>query len=96
MISDDDVRHVAKLARLHLEPDEISRMTAELARILDHIDKMSELDADMEGVEPTAHVLDLSNVTRPDKQRPSIARDEALKNAPAVADDCFRVPRMGS
>jgi aspartyl-tRNA(Asn)/glutamyl-tRNA(Gln) amidotransferase subunit C len=96
MISDDDVRHVAKLARLHLESDEISRMTAELAKILDHIDKMSELGVDMDGVEPTAHVLDVTNVSRPDKQRPSIARDEALKNAPAVADDCFRVPRMGS
>ena len=96
MISDDDVRHVAKLARLYLEPDEISRMTAELAKILDHIDKMGELGADMAGVEPTAHVLDLANVTRPDKERPSVARDEALRNAPAVADDCFRVPRMGA
>ena len=96
MISDDDVRHVAKLARLHLEPDEISRMTVELAKILDHIDKMGELGADMAGVEPTAHVLDLANVTRPDKERPSVARDEALRNAPAVADDCFRVPRMGA
>ena len=96
MISDDDVRHVAKLARLHLEPDEISRMTVELAKILDHIDKMGELGADMTGVEPTAHVLDLANVTRPDKERPGVASDEALRNAPEVSDDCFRVPRMGA
>jgi aspartyl-tRNA(Asn)/glutamyl-tRNA(Gln) amidotransferase subunit C len=68
-------------------------MTGELAKILSHIGKMSELDLD--GVPPTAHVLDVVNVTREDKQRPSLARDEALRNAPAVTDDCFRVPRMG-
>jgi aspartyl-tRNA(Asn)/glutamyl-tRNA(Gln) amidotransferase subunit C len=93
MISEDDVRYVARLARLRLEPDEASRMTGELAKILSHIGKMSELDLD--GVPPTAHVLDVVNVTREDKQRPSLARDEALRNAPAVTDDCFRVPRMG-
>jgi aspartyl-tRNA(Asn)/glutamyl-tRNA(Gln) amidotransferase subunit C len=94
MISQDDVRHVAKLARLHLEPAEGERMTAELAKILEHIAKMSELD--LADVEPTAHVLDLTNVTRADKERPSLPRDEALRNAPAVSDDSFRVPRMGS
>jgi aspartyl-tRNA(Asn)/glutamyl-tRNA(Gln) amidotransferase subunit C len=93
MISEDDVRYVARLARLRLEPDEASRMTGELAKILAHIGKMSELDLD--GVPPTAHVLDVVNVTREDKQRPGLARDEALRNAPAVSDDCFRVPRMG-
>jgi aspartyl-tRNA(Asn)/glutamyl-tRNA(Gln) amidotransferase subunit C len=93
MISQDDVRYVARLARLRLHEDEASRMTGELARILTHIGKMSELDLD--GVPPTAHVLDVVNVTREDKERPSLARDEALRNAPAVSDDCFRVPRMG-
>jgi len=93
MISEDDVRYVARLARLRLEPDESSRMTGELAKILAHIDKMSELDLD--GVPPTAHVLDVVNVTREDKERPSLPREEALRNAPAVSDDCFRVPRMG-
>jgi aspartyl-tRNA(Asn)/glutamyl-tRNA(Gln) amidotransferase subunit C len=96
MISDDDVRHVAKLARLHLDSDETARMTAELAKILEHIDKISELGTDMAGVEATAHVLDVTNVTRADKVRPSLPRDEALRNAPAVSDDCFRVPRMGA
>jgi aspartyl-tRNA(Asn)/glutamyl-tRNA(Gln) amidotransferase subunit C len=93
MISEDDVRYVARLARLRLEPDEASRMTGELAKILAHIDKMSELDLD--SVPPTAHVLDVVNVTREDKERPGLQRDEALRNAPAVSDDCFRVPRMG-
>jgi aspartyl-tRNA(Asn)/glutamyl-tRNA(Gln) amidotransferase subunit C len=67
-------------------------MTAELAKILTHIDKIAELD--MRDVEPTAHVLDIVNVTRVDKARPSVPRTEALKNAPAVSDDSFRVPKM--
>jgi aspartyl-tRNA(Asn)/glutamyl-tRNA(Gln) amidotransferase subunit C len=93
MISEDDVRYVAKLARLRIEPDEAARMTGELTRILGHIGKMSELD--LGDVPPTAHVLDVANVTRDDRERPSLPRDEALHNAPAVSDDCFRVPRMG-
>ena len=93
MISEHDVRYVAKLARLRIEQDEAARMTGELARILAHIDKMSELE--LADVPPTAHVLDVVNVTRADRERPSLSRDEALSNAPAVADECFRVPRMG-
>jgi len=93
MISEDDVRYVAKLARLRLEADEVGRMTGELAGILGHIDKMSELE--LAGVEATAHVLDVVNVLRPDKPRASLSRDDALRNAPAVSNDSFRVPRMG-
>jgi aspartyl-tRNA(Asn)/glutamyl-tRNA(Gln) amidotransferase subunit C len=93
MIAEDDVRYVARLARLRLEQDEVERMTGELAKILDHIDKMSELDT--AAVPPTAHVLDLVNVMRPDKPRPGLSREDALRNAPAVASDSFRVPRMG-
>jgi aspartyl-tRNA(Asn)/glutamyl-tRNA(Gln) amidotransferase subunit C len=93
MISEDDVRYVARLARLRLHEDEASRMTGELAKILTHIDKMSELDLD--GVPPTAHVLDVVNVMREDREIRSLPREEALRNAPAVNDDCFRVPRMG-
>ena len=92
MIAEDDVRYVAKLARLRLDDDEIPRLTGELAKILTHIDKMSELDT--AGVPPTAHVLDIVNVTRVDRQAPSLSRADALRNAPAVSDDCFRVPRM--
>lgn len=93
MIGEDDVRYVARLARLHLEQDERRRMTGELAKILAHIDKMSELDTG--AVPPTAHVLDVVDVTRPDRVEAGLPRDEALRNAPAVTDDSFRVPRMG-
>ncbi|MEZ5125166.1 MAG: Asp-tRNA(Asn)/Glu-tRNA(Gln) amidotransferase subunit GatC [Thermoleophilia bacterium] len=92
MIGEDDVRYVGQLARLRLEQDEIVRMADELAKILGHIDKMSELD--VAGVPPTAHVLDVVNVMRADKPRPSLSRDDALRNAPSAALDSFRVPRM--
>jgi len=92
MIGEDDVRHVAKLARLRLEQDEVARMTGELAKILAHIDKMSELD--VAAVPPTAHVLDIVNVLREDRAEDGLSRADALRNAPAVSDDCFRVPRM--
>ena len=92
MIGEDDVRYVARLARLHLEQDEMRRMTGELAKILAHIDKMSELDT--AAVPPTAHVLDVVDVTRADRVEPGLSRAEALRNAPAVTDDSFRVPRM--
>lgn len=92
MIGEDDVRYVAKLARLRLEQGEVERMTGELAKILSHIDKMSELDT--VDVPPTAHVLDIVNVMRSDKVRPGISREDALRNAPAVSGDSFRVPRM--
>ena len=93
MIGEADVRYVAKLARLRLESDEIERITGELAKILGYIDQMSKLD--LAEVPPTAHVLDLVNVSRADKPRTGLAREAALHNAPAVSDDCFRVPRMG-
>ncbi len=93
MISEDGVRHVAKLARLRMQQDELERMTGELAKILGSIDKMRELDTS--DVQPTAHVLDVVNVMRPDKPHHSLSREDALRNAPAVANDSFRVPRMG-
>ena len=80
MIGEDDVRYVAKLARLRLEQDEVARMTGELAKILAHIDKMSELD--MADVPPTAHVLDVVNVTRADKPRPSLAARRGAAQRP--------------
>jgi aspartyl-tRNA(Asn)/glutamyl-tRNA(Gln) amidotransferase subunit C len=92
MITQSDVRYVARLARLHLDDDEAQRMTGELARILEHVAKIGELD--LSSVPPMAHVLDVVNVDRTDKPRPGLTREDALRNAPAVADEGFRVPRM--
>jgi aspartyl-tRNA(Asn)/glutamyl-tRNA(Gln) amidotransferase subunit C len=84
------VLHVAKLARLRLSEDEVERMSGELSGILDHVERISKLD--LEGVEPTSHVIELENVLRPDQPRPSWDRDRMLGSAPDPADGAFRVP----
>jgi aspartyl-tRNA(Asn)/glutamyl-tRNA(Gln) amidotransferase subunit C len=84
------VLHVARLARLELSPDELERMAAELSTILDHVERMNELDLD--GVEPTSHVVQLENVLRADEPRPSWPREEVLEPAPDPDEGAFRVP----
>ena len=93
MIGREQVLHVAKLARLRVADDEIERMASELSGILDHIEKIEELDLD--GVEPTSHVVTLENVLRPDEPRPSWPRERVLGVAPDAGDGGFRVPSPG-
>ena len=90
MIEREQVEHVAKLARLKLTDEEVERMAGELSGVLEHVDKISELD--LEGVEPTSHVIGLENVFRPDEARPSWDRDEVMQSAPDPASGAFRVP----
>ena len=90
MISREEVLHVARLARLNLSDDEVEKMSSELSGILDHIEKIGELD--LEGVPPTSHVVEVTNALRPDEPRPSWPREEMLAAAPAVADEGFEVP----
>ena len=90
MIDREQVLHVARLARLELSEDEVSRMTGELSAILEHIEKISALDLD--GVPPTTHVVDVPNALRPDVPRPCLPREVVLADAPAVDDDGFSVP----
>lgn len=94
MIDRKQVLHVAALARLELSDQEVERMASELSGILDHIEKISELDLD--GVAPTSHVVGVENVLRPDEPRPSLPRDVALAQAPAVVDHGFEVPSSGA
>jgi aspartyl-tRNA(Asn)/glutamyl-tRNA(Gln) amidotransferase subunit C len=90
VIDRDQVLHVARLARLELSEEELERMAGELSGILEHVDRISELD--LEGVEPTSHVVALENVLRPDEPRPSWSREEVLERAPDPASGAFRVP----
>ena len=94
MIDRDQVLHVARLARLRLTDEELERMPAELSKILDHVEKMDELE--LEGVEPTSHVVDVTNVLREDLPRPSLPRERALAGAPDIADGGFQVPSPGA
>lgn len=94
MIDREQVLHVAALARLELSAEEVGRMASELSGILDHIEKISELELD--DVTPTSHVVGVENVLRPDEPRPSLPLEVALAQAPAVADDGFEVPSTGA
>jgi aspartyl-tRNA(Asn)/glutamyl-tRNA(Gln) amidotransferase subunit C len=90
MIDREQVLHVAKLARLRLSDAEVEKMASELSGILEHVEHIAELDLD--GIEPTSHVIALQNVLRPDEPRPSWSRDEVLERAPDPASGSFRVP----
>jgi aspartyl-tRNA(Asn)/glutamyl-tRNA(Gln) amidotransferase subunit C len=92
MISEEQVRHVANLARLGLTEEEVKRMGGELGAILDSIEKIRELD--LADVPPTANPLNLSNVLRSDEPHPELSREEALAPAPEPAGDLFAVPRI--
>ena len=91
-ITDDDVRHVARLARLELRAEEVPRFREQLAAILEAVGKVSELD--LEGVQPTSHPLDLVNVFGEDEPRPSLPVEAALANAPDPEDGYFGVPAV--
>lgn len=90
MIDREQVLHVARLARLRLDEDEVATMSEELSSILSHVETISELD--LEGIEPTSRVVDAENVMRHDEEEPSLPRETALANAPDPANGSFRVP----
>ena len=90
MIDREQVLHVARLARLALTEEEVETMARELSGILEHVDRISELDLDR--VDPTDQVVDLENVLRPDEPRPSWPRERMLEQAPDPAQGAFRVP----
>ena len=89
-ISPEEVRHVARLARLQLSDEELARFGEQLSAILEAVGKVAELD--LADVEPTAHPLDLVNVWEEDEPRPSLPLEEALANAPDREGSFFRVP----
>jgi aspartyl-tRNA(Asn)/glutamyl-tRNA(Gln) amidotransferase subunit C len=84
------VDHVAKLAQLALTDQEREMFRDQLSSILGHAERLQELDTD--DIPPTATVLPLQNVMRDDEIQPSLPLDDVLANAPAVEDNCFRVP----
>lgn len=86
------VEYISKLARLSVSEIEREAFSAQLQGILSYMEKLNELDT--KDVEPTSHVVSLSNVMRDDVQRPSISREDALANAPDRTDKFYRVPRI--
>lgn len=86
------VEDVALLSRLEIPESEIEQITEQLNAILEYADVLNQLNTD--GIQPTAHVLPLKNVMRPDEVRPSLARELALSNAPEQEDGYFKVPKI--
>lgn len=91
-ITDSQVLHVASLAKLSLEPEEVKRLVGELNTILDYMDLLSE--ADTAGVEPMHHPFPVENIFRDDAAMPSQAREEALMNAPRQKEGFIVVPKV--
>ncbi len=88
----ETIRHVAKLSRLNLSEEEILKFATEMENIISYVDKLNELDT--KGIEPTAHVVPVSNVQRNDEVKQSFERDKILSNAPFSGNGCFKVPRI--
>jgi aspartyl-tRNA(Asn)/glutamyl-tRNA(Gln) amidotransferase subunit C len=93
MLDRAQVLHVARLARLELDDDDVERMATELSNVLEHVDRVRELDLD--GVEPTSHAVDVAGVMRPDEPVPCLPRDVILAAAPEPVDGGFGVPSPG-
>ncbi len=92
MISEEQVRHVANLARLGLTDEEVKKMSGQLGAILESVEQIGELD--LSDVPPTANALNLTNVFRPDEPRKCLPPEEALSTAPDSVDHLFAVPRI--
>ncbi len=89
---DINVQYIADLARLELDPSETSQFEQQLAKVLDYVQQLQELD--VEGVEPMANATIVSNVVRDDVPRPGLSQDEALAIAPAKVRGLFKVPKV--
>jgi aspartyl-tRNA(Asn)/glutamyl-tRNA(Gln) amidotransferase subunit C len=91
-VTNEDIRYIAELARLRLDPEEMETIRRDLNNILEYMQKLSGIDT--EGVEPLLHVLDMEPVSRPDVANPPLPHEEALKGAPDADSDYFRVPKV--
>ncbi len=91
-LTGEEVCRIAGLARLRLAPEELERLRGDLARILSYFSALESID--VQGVAPTAHVLDLRGGDRLDEPRPCLPREKALAGAPDTGEGHFRVPRM--
>jgi aspartyl-tRNA(Asn)/glutamyl-tRNA(Gln) amidotransferase subunit C len=94
MLDRQQVDHVARLARLELSDAEAEKMAIELSKVLDHIEAIRSLDLD--GVEPTSHIVEIVNALRADVPQPSLAPEVALAQAPEPTPAGFGVPSPGA
>jgi aspartyl-tRNA(Asn)/glutamyl-tRNA(Gln) amidotransferase subunit C len=86
------LRDIARLAQIELTPPEEDRLAREMAKILEHIDRIGELDTT--GIEPLLDAVDLVNVSAPDEATPSLGTSIALEGAPEADEEMFRIPSV--
>ena len=91
-LTEEQVRHVARLSRLHLTNEEVRQFTVQLSKVLEYIGKLNELN--VEEIEPMAHAMDLTNVLGPDEPKPGLTVDDVLANAPQHTSPFFKVPKV--
>jgi aspartyl-tRNA(Asn)/glutamyl-tRNA(Gln) amidotransferase subunit C len=91
-LSQDQVRHVAKLSRLSLSDEQVERFAKQMSSVLDHVAKL--MDLDLEGVKPMAHALDITNVLGKDLPVAGLPVDTVLVNAPEKDPPFFSVPKV--
>ena len=91
-LTNQQVRHVAHLARLALSPEDEARFAQQLGGILDYVERLQSLD--VTGIEPLAHAVPMTGGERPDELRPSLPRDEVLSGAPQRVGEGIAVPKI--
>ncbi len=91
-LTEDQVRHIAKLARLKLGDDEVRLFATQLGDVLSYVRQLDALD--VQSIEPLAHPLPITNRTRSDEPRDSLSREQALSNTPDTHDGLFKVPAV--
>ena len=91
-VTTKDVEYIAQLSRLTIPEGEMEKFTEQFNQILNYADILQKLDT--AGIEPTPNVLPISNAIREDVALPGVTQEEALKNAPAVHNGGFKVPRV--
>jgi len=91
-ISKKEVVHVAHLARLELDREQVELFTGQLNTVLEYMERLKEVDTSE--VDPTSQAIPVQNVFREDRVRQSLPREDALVNAPEKSKDCFKVPKV--
>ncbi len=91
-VSKEEVLHIAALSRLNLTDKELEKYTTDLSNIVNYANELANID--IEGVKPTAHILDIKNVFRKDEVEGSYDREKILQNAPTKAAGCITVPKV--
>jgi aspartyl-tRNA(Asn)/glutamyl-tRNA(Gln) amidotransferase subunit C len=91
-LSNEEVKHIAKLSRLALSEEEAGEYASQLSQIIEFVEQLNSLDTS--SVEPTSHVMQISNVMVEDIPGASLSREEALRNAPDSDGRFYRVPKI--